>query len=126
MASKYVPIEDVLARPKVRILRALRWFGWVSRRELFDALDVTFEHRKAWGSLYSALRGLVVVGCVESVERELRDAATDRVVHEQIYCITDRGRFDLARTMRQYEASVSETNSVTFLRSIGDKRGVAA
>ena len=38
--DKYVPIEQILDVPRIRILRALRWFDWATTETLFDVLDV--------------------------------------------------------------------------------------
>lgn len=99
LVDAYEPIEDILARPKVRILRALRWFGWVSLHDLADALDVAFvtgESNEEWKSLYDSIRYLVKTGRVEA-----RGSSWDTE-----YILTDLGRADLARTLRKYEESI--------------------
>lgn len=37
--SKYRPLDEVLASAPIRILRCLRWFGWIDGPELLEACD---------------------------------------------------------------------------------------
>lgn len=102
LVDAYEPIEDILARPKVRILRALRWFGWVTAADLFTALDLSDWVRNGDNrerlNYTSTLRGLVNAGRVE------RDGHGRGVEHA--YRLTDLGRADLARMLRKYEESI--------------------
>jgi hypothetical protein len=37
---RYIPIDELLQRPDVRALRALRWFDWVTAEEIGDTLGL--------------------------------------------------------------------------------------
>jgi hypothetical protein len=43
----YRPVDEILERPSIRILRAIRWFDAVTATDLLDAMDIT-EDRAAW------------------------------------------------------------------------------
>lgn len=100
LVDAYEPIEDILARPKVRILRALRWFGWVSGEDLWLALDVpewnttdADADNSERNRMQTMLGYLTRTGRVETCQRG-------------VYRLTDLGRADLARTLRKYEESI--------------------
>jgi DNA-binding MarR family transcriptional regulator len=37
---RYIPIDELLQRPDIRALRALRWFDWVTAEEIGDTLGL--------------------------------------------------------------------------------------
>lgn len=82
-SARYVPIDELLERPRVRILRALRRFDWITAIDLADVLDLPTE-KGARDSFASMLGRLVRIGQVER-----------RGVRPFDYRITKEGRADL-------------------------------
>jgi hypothetical protein len=101
LCSAYDPIADILARPRIRILRALRWWEWVDSGELFQALGVPdYEQCRnpEWNQYAQTL------GCLAKTGR----CEADRTTYPTLYRLTDLGRADLKRTLAGYVASVDK------------------
>lgn len=71
----YVPVDEIAASPRARILRAIRHFDWVSSRDLFDALDLPSWKEEGDRLRYFAMLNLLVKrGLVEQRgDRETRE-----------------------------------------------------
>jgi hypothetical protein len=69
-ASIYVPVDEILASPRARILRTIRHFDWVSADELFLVLDVPSwcDDAKTYDSYTQQLRLLVTSELIERRE----------------------------------------------------------
>lgn len=76
-ADRYLPIDELLEQPRVRVLRVLRHFDWLS---LTDILGVLNE--PDYGPFWHAIDRLVKDGHV--------DRRADRVPH--LFSITSSGR----------------------------------
>ncbi len=73
--ASYVPVDELAASPRARILRAIRHFDWVTVRELFDVLDLPpWKDKSSPRYVYSAaLNHLVKRGFIEMAgDRETR------------------------------------------------------
>lgn len=46
--TAYVPVDEMLAQPRTRVLLALRWFDWVTAEELCDALELPTKAEDPW------------------------------------------------------------------------------
>lgn len=91
--TRYIPLDELLATPRIRTLRALRWFDWVAASDLLVALDVDDT-----GRVYAAaLHHLARTGLVER----------DRSQWVPRYKIAQRGRDALVERMAQYERTVA-------------------
>lgn len=42
--TNYVPLDEIESMPRVRVLRALKHFDWVSARDLMEAIGVYERH----------------------------------------------------------------------------------
>lgn len=94
--NEYVPLDEILERPRVRILRQLRHHDWTTPVELLDVLDVPGKsERNRYGA---ALAGAVTCGLIE--RRDLYSTAE--------YRITMRGREFLRREINSYEQRLGE------------------
>jgi hypothetical protein len=83
--SDYRPIDELLAMPKVRVLRILRRFEWASSTEITDALELD----AAEVGLYSA-----------TISRLFKDGAIDRSgdrIYSYRYKVNAKGRTQLDR-----------------------------
>ncbi len=69
--TNYIPLDEWLDRPRVRMLRAMRFFDWVTAEDLFLALDVA-EDKKERDNYSNALRRARQAG---DIERHPRRAA---------------------------------------------------
>lgn len=90
--AAYRPLDEVLARPTVRVLRALQWFDGVTAADLLDALDIEdegerndYNHRLWWAGTRGYVRG----------ERW------------GLYRITDAGRAWLAKQIARADVGVA-------------------
>lgn len=93
-ARQYLPIDEVLANPRIRILRALRRFDEVAANELMHALDVAdFDegNNRDRDRHAQALARLVKQGLVE---KETGSPC--------LYRITDAGRREAEGVMGDY------------------------
>lgn len=61
----YVPLDEQMSAPRVRILRGLRFADWPHARDLFAQLDVHYPSAE-YGSHERALSRLVRAGLVEA------------------------------------------------------------
>lgn len=85
--SGYQPIDETLQLPRVRLLRALRWFDWVTLHDLLDALDMDeCDDRPRWAHK-TAMHLLSRGGFVETLRVPLVGV---------MYRITAKGRAELA------------------------------
>lgn len=90
---RYLPIDELLELPRVRVLRALKHFDWMSMKQICEWLN---EHDSAsWQALNSALKRHTESGCVE-----LRDSTIPR--H---YRITPKGRAELVQILARGEVN---------------------
>ena len=63
---RYRSIDDLLAAPRLRLLRALRWFDWVESRDLLAVLEVDADSEsRERNSMQVTLGRLVRLGLVE-------------------------------------------------------------
>jgi DNA-binding MarR family transcriptional regulator len=96
-ASRYLPLDELLEMPRVRVLRALRRFDWMSVREMLDALN---EHEPRVNiALWRALAVLVDAGHAEKAPNG----------RGHIYRITAGGRRELERLLDR--AVISEARA---------------
>lgn len=88
--TRYVPLDDLLERTSIRILRTLSRFDGIAATDLLDALDVFDERRLTTGSrlVQLAKHGLA----------EWRD---------RLYRITPAGREWLAKQLRRADPGVA-------------------
>lgn len=91
--AAYKPLDEILDTPPVRILRALRWFDWATRGDLFLALDDLEPDSIRWAAHQQALVQLVKRGSIESCGRGRRTTQT--------YRITRSGHAELARRLER-------------------------
>jgi hypothetical protein len=108
----YFPIDELLARPRVRMLRVLvRYDDWMGSDDLYDACEVP-EDPRARNSFSVELSRLVRVGEIE--RRKVRVTRLYRSKMGSIgqYQITDKGREMLrdliARTLPSPEEFVDD------------------
>lgn len=91
--QRYLPVDELLELPRVRVLRVLKHFDWADMRQICDSLNES--SKAAWMALNSALIRHVRSG---SVER-----CADRVPHQ--YRITAAGRDELASILARGEVN---------------------
>lgn len=67
-ALHYTPLDELMARPHVRILRALRWFDWATTEQIAIALDLPDHHENPQlrNAYTLAMRHMVQSGRVEA------------------------------------------------------------
>ena len=94
---RYIPVDELLDRPRFRVLRMLRFFDWASVHDLMVAIDET--HRAAQQAINRALALGVQAGHI------VRDASS--LPH--LYRITDAGRAHLAEMIAR--GSVTEISA---------------
>lgn len=100
-SPRYRPLDEVLARPRMRILRALRRFDLASSLDLF--LASSDEHnRMAWSN---ALTHLVRGGLVERVPVRER-GYNDRAITVSYYRITPAGLAEIEQLRADYECAM--------------------
>lgn len=88
--ARYVPLDEILAKPPTRVLRALRWFDWVSLGDLLLALDVEDPSSIGYAAYQQAVSQLVKRG-------EIEQRRIDGVSRFCEYRITPSGLADLQR-----------------------------
>lgn len=93
---KYIPLDEILERPTTRLLRALRWFEWVSSIDLLHALGVEWSPERSADNAehhrYTAsLSRLTKTGMVE------RQGSRS---HGYLYRISQKGRDELHRLLQ--------------------------
>ena len=91
----YIPLDEIEIRPRVRLLRKLRWLDWTTTLTVLDALEVDPSERNKYGA---ALTYAVKSGCVE--------CRTTGGTRE--YRITEAGRAELRRIAVNYERNLGE------------------
>ncbi len=105
---KYIPLDEMLSRPRMRALRALhRHADWVSSPDLYDTCNVSelADDRKTFANaLYLLLR-------TERIERRLvptglRDGGRARTIGQ--YRITNLGRADMRASIESANPSPLE------------------
>ncbi len=60
-ASRYVPLDELLERPRVRILRTLQRHDWMTTYELCELLNVPEHERNTFGSMVNRLARLGLI-----------------------------------------------------------------
>jgi hypothetical protein len=103
----YTPLDIKLEWPRVRILRAIRHFEWVTSFELFEvcAPELTDEYER--NSYAKMLGRLVVGGFIERRAERIRRSRCHVAERQRVsmgntqfeYRITARGRAELARLL---------------------------
>jgi hypothetical protein len=91
----YTPVDELLGRLRVRVLRAMVHFDWCAYPELIDALDLT-DDRHERDAFSTTLRRLVRDG---SLERQRRTTIDTWLDGGYSYRITSRGRDRLRRLL---------------------------
>ena len=84
----YTPLDETLAMPVTRLLRALRRFDWVRACDLYIALDVTEDEKSSYSA---ALSRMTKAGYVNR-----GDYCSDG----WLYQLTSAGRVELERRLR--------------------------
>jgi hypothetical protein len=101
--DRYIPLDEWLARPWVRILRQLRWMDWATTEALYLALELP-DFDRSWGQerdrFSAALCSLARAGEVQ--RRRVSSRRWNRVTHANEYRITERGRAALEKLNRDY------------------------
>jgi len=92
----YTPLDEILELPAVRILRALRWFGWVEADELLLVAGAP-EHWEDRQAFHQALSRITRAGHADRWTLALVEGK--RIVRTQRYQITESGRRELARRL---------------------------
>ncbi len=88
-AKRYTPIDELLETLRVRVLRALRRFDWVSSEDIALAIDIRDDQVENYNA---------------QLYRLSRDRFVDRrgaIVRHFTYRINDRGRAELARLLQR-------------------------
>jgi hypothetical protein len=88
--KKYVPLDELLEAPRVRILRALRRLQWVESVDIFEALGDVLHSPRVINNYTTVLLRLVRDGWIK--RREIRFG---RAGGRYEYAITLRGRVEL-------------------------------
>lgn len=85
----YIPLDERLDTPRIRILRAMRWLEWTSVRDLFDLLGVAYlaEDQREWEAHMAQMSRMVKRG---ELERRGKLNAYE-------YKLTDKGRAESDR-----------------------------
>lgn len=84
--DSYVQLDELLSQPATRLLRALRFFDWVSSSDLYVALDVGDHEQSAFSA---------------ALARSARDGFVDRNRSGGVtYRLTAAGRRELERRLR--------------------------
>lgn len=91
-SGRYIPLDTVLSLPRIRILRALRFFDWASSSDIAAALDAG-EHEIP--TLQTATSRLVA--------EKLLDRRGTTAAHE--YRLNDRGRLEIAAYIAKTQIS---------------------
>ena len=92
----YVPLDEVLAKPRIRILRQLRHHDWTIAVELLDLIGTTSASER---NRYACVLGSAVVAGL--VERRDRFGTFE-------YRITQAGRAALRAAFDSYEQRLGE------------------
>lgn len=103
--QRYVPIDELLEQPLIRLLRALRHFGWVDIADLLDAMDVAPNERtgvagRERNGVSVALRRCVRDGLIER-RRSRRHTQTRTTSGRNVYDVrlTSAGRTFLSQRL---------------------------
>ncbi len=95
-AEAYRPLDEILSIPRMRLLRGLRWFGWVTGEGLFLALDVPDfvpgEDNRTRNNHTAALQTAVKKG----------EIIADRTEWPHRYHLTAPGRAAVTETLARY------------------------
>ena len=89
--SLYVPLDEILGMPRVRVLRALRHFEWVTLEELFLSMGLLSNSSHEWRNLVASLCRAYKAGQVK------RRGKANGHCH---YRITAVGRAELKRRLQ--------------------------
>jgi hypothetical protein len=94
--DRYVPLDEWLERPRIKLLRALRWMDWTTSGAAYLAIgvpDFDRSENRDRDRYVSALSHLVRAGQVE--RRRVSWQGLRARASEYEYRITDRGRAEL-------------------------------
>jgi len=111
----YVPLDELLQVPAVRVLRALSRYDWIERQDLYDALDLP-PNRAApqlLNTYHMAVSRSVRLGHIEA-----RDCRFFRQFMTRDFRITPAGRAWLAKRLRPAQIGVV----ASFNEMFGDER----
>lgn len=95
VSDLYVPLDEILASPSIRVLRYLRRCDWVESIDVCDALGV--DARKEKARIHSVLKFLVNQGHV--------DVSTSHCA--KYYKINTRGLGKLSAVLLRYETTLN-------------------
>jgi hypothetical protein len=98
----YTPLDETLAKPRWRVLRALLRFDWC---EVAELRDITSDEHSRHG-FYDACKLGLRSGELERRKVPMCDAFTGRVVHANYYRITHKGRLALATLLDGYQRAL--------------------
>jgi hypothetical protein len=101
LTIRYNPLDEILADPRVQILRALRRFDWVECVDLFEAMGVSLEPIER--NRYSAVLSRLTRGAFAARREPTTSWKPGRQFN--LYRITQSGIDELARLMRTDTAS---------------------
>ncbi len=111
---KYIPLEFILEKPRVRLLRALRFMDWIEAIELFDRMGLVesaSDDNRDRDRHYHRLSHLIAEGSVEvrKVKQPSVARSTQRTtITRQEYRITPSGRDALKQIINDYEHRLGE------------------
>jgi hypothetical protein len=104
-AEAYRPLDEILAVPRMRLLRGLRWFGWVTSEELMLALDVPDfvrgDDNQERANLTAALHTAVRKG----------EITADRSEWPHRYHLAVPGRTAVAETLARYVVNLEAVSA---------------
>ncbi len=112
--SAYTPIEDILDRPRVRLLRAMRWLDWIEPRDLFDQIELvesSVDCNRDRDRHWRGISALHAEGAIE--QRSVRqmskgNGAQRKWIEKNEYRITKAGKDLLRRMLEAYEHRLGE------------------
>lgn len=98
----YVPFDELIEEPRVKLMRALSRVDWITRRDLFASIGLVFDEDepetiRVWNTHEQALIRIVERGHAVKQPRE------HRKLNE--YKITEAGRAKLAELLKRSEAA---------------------
>jgi len=107
--ERYVPIDDIVQMPKVRVLRAIRHMGWVEAPDLYEAMDLD-DDRRIRSRHHTGLSRAVAAGHVERrvCTQRRTDGNGNRLIEVFEYRITQAGRDALRAVLADYDRRLGE------------------
>lgn len=101
----YVPFDELLDQPMVRLLRTLRHFGWVTCDDLYEAAGIAEEKRSRSGA-YQALSRAVRRN--EVARKTYREMTPNGFITKHYYRITPAGLVRLGTYYARTEVGLHE------------------